>query len=169
VTGITGRAARRSPGHLSFKRKPALAIASERRRVASHPIQSVLQIAAALLTSMGKLRGHGGARPGLEALPMIWQAGRRLAAAAAILGAVGLATAPQPAQALGTGAAVGIGLGAFALGTALAAPYYSPYYYPNAYYAPPPAYYYPAPAPYYPPYYAPRSCWSPYYRTYVAC
>ena len=43
--------------------------------------------------------------------------GRRLAAAAAILGAVGLATAPQPAHALGTGAAVGIGLGAFALGT----------------------------------------------------
>jgi hypothetical protein len=93
--------------------------------------------------------------------------GRRLAAAAAILGAVGLATTPQPAHALGTGAAVGIGLGAFALGTALAAPYYyqpAPYYgYPAPYYYAPPAAYYP------PPYYAPRSCWSPYYRTYVAC
>ena len=66
--------------------------------------------------------------------------GRRLAAAAAILGSVGLAAAPQPAHALGTGAAVGIGLGAFALGTALAAPYYyqpAPYYGYPAYYGAP--------------------------------
>ena len=50
-------------------------------------------------------------------------------AAAAVLGAVGLTAVPQPAQALGPGAAVGIGLGAFALGTALGAaanPYYGP-------------------------------------------
>ena len=95
--------------------------------------------------------------------------GRRLAAAAAILGAVGFATTPQPAHAgISTGAAVGLGLGAFALGSALSAPYYG---YPGGYYGYPgyayPTYYYPQPAPY--PYYAPRSCWSPYYRTYVAC
>jgi hypothetical protein len=94
--------------------------------------------------------------------------GRRLAAAAAILGAVGFAAAPQPAQAnVSPGWAAAIGVGAFALGTAVANPYYG---YPAGYYAPPPAYYYPPPAPYYPaapyPY---RSCWSPYYRTYVAC
>jgi hypothetical protein len=91
----------------------------------------------------------------------------RLAGAAAIVGAVGLA-APQPAHAVSPGAAVGIGLGAFGLGAILAAPYYNPYnpyyypgyYYPPAYYPPPPAYY---------PAYQPRSCWSPYYRTYVAC
>jgi hypothetical protein len=95
---------------------------------------------------------------------VVGRAGRRLAGAAAILGAVGMAAAPQPAHALGPGAAVGIGLGAFALGSVLAAPYYY-YGYPGYYGYP--AYYYPPPAPYYPPY--PRSCWNPYYRTYVAC
>jgi hypothetical protein len=90
----------------------------------------------------------------------------RLAAAAAILGTIGLATVPQPAHALGTGAAIGIGLGAFALGTAFATPYYGypGYGYPG-YSAPPPAAYYPPSAPAYPY----RSCWSPYYQTYVAC
>ena len=61
-----------------------------------------------------------------------------------------------------------LGLAPLALGTALASPYYyqpAPYYGYPAYYGAPA--YYPAPAPY--PYYAPRSCWSPYYRTYVAC
>lgn len=86
----------------------------------------------------------------------------RLAAATAIFGTVGLVTVPQPAHALGTGAAIGIGLGAFALGTALATPYYGypGYGYPG-YAAPPPVAYYPSPAP--------ASCWSPYYHTYVAC
>ena len=94
------------------------------------------------------------------------KAGRGLAVAAAIIAVVGFTTAPQPAHAVSPGAAVGIGLGAFALGTALAAPYYyNPYYYPYGYYYPPPPAYYPA-APYYP---APRSCWDPYYRRYYAC
>ena len=93
----------------------------------------------------------------------------KMAASAALLGTVALATASQPAQAnVSPGWAAAIGLGAFALGTAAASPYYG---YPGGYYGYPgyqyPAYYYPAPAPY--PYYAPRSCWSPYYRTYVAC
>ena len=87
---------------------------------------------------------------------------KKLALATGIVAAVALTAVPQqPANALGTGAAVGLGLGAFALGSAVgagASPYYNPYY-------APPAYYYP-PAPYYP---AARSCWSPYYRTYVAC
>jgi hypothetical protein len=95
------------------------------------------------------------------------QAGRRLTAAAAILCGIGMTASPQPAHALGTGAAVGIGLGAFALGSVLASPYYYGYpgYYPGYY--PPPAYYPPAPG-YYPPYPA-RSCWNPYYRSYYAC
>ncbi|HYM74228.1 MAG TPA: hypothetical protein VET89_14695 [Stellaceae bacterium] len=83
---------------------------------------------------------------------------------------VGLTAVPQPAHALGTGAAVGIGLGALAVGTALGAaanPYYPNgyYYYPQPYYAPPaPAYsYYPAPA------YPMGSCWSGYYGRYVPC
>ncbi len=93
--------------------------------------------------------------------------GRSLTIGAAMLAAVGFTTVPQPAHAVGTGAAVGIGLGALAVGTALGAaghPYYNPYYYY------PYGYYYPAPA-YYPPrrYYPPRSCWDPYYRRYYAC
>ena len=101
--------------------------------------------------------------------------GRGLAAAAAILAAIGLTTVPRSADAGGwggggisPGAAVGLGLGAFALGSVLANPYsYNPYYYPYSYYS----YYPPAPA-YYPPagYYPPaRSCWSPYYGYYYAC
>ena len=83
--------------------------------------------------------------------------GRGLAVAAAILAAIGLTTASQPAAAggIGPGAAVGIGLGAFALGSALSHPYYNPYYYPYGYYGyypPAPAYYPPAAYyPYYPP------------------
>ena len=92
----------------------------------------------------------------------------RMTIAAAVLGAFGLASMPQPAAAGGIspGAAVGIGLGAFALGTAVGA---APYYYgPYAYYPPPPPAYYPAyPAPAY--YAPPRSCWNPYYRQYYAC
>ena len=96
----------------------------------------------------------------------------RLAFAAALLGAIGLASLPQQAEARGgvsTGAAVGIGLGAFALGTAVGGAY-NPYYAPGYYY-PPAAYYPPAPPAYYGPYpyYAPRSCWDPYYRRYYAC
>jgi hypothetical protein len=94
---------------------------------------------------------------------------RRLGGAVAIVGAIGTAAVPQPAHAVGPWAAAGIGLGAFALGSALAAPYYwgypGYYGYPAPYYYAPPAAYYPPPQPYY----APRSCWSPYYRTYVAC
>lgn|SRR5215475_4320976 len=101
--------------------------------------------------------------------------GRRLAVAAAILGAIGLTTVPRPADAggswggggIGPGAAVALRLGSFALGSALAHPYYSPYSYPYGYYGydpPAPAYY--PPAAYYPPV---RSCWNPYYRSYYAC
>jgi|HubBroStandDraft_1064217.scaffolds.fasta_scaffold377835_2 hypothetical protein len=97
---------------------------------------------------------------------LVGRTGRRLAVAATILGAVGLTAAPQPAHAIGTGAAVGIGVGAFALGTLIASPYYNPYY-PYGYYYPPAAYYPPAPG-YYPSY-PTRSCWSPYYGRYVAC
>ena|SRR5829696_6752596 len=94
---------------------------------------------------------------------------RRLAAAAAIGGAVVAISAPQPAHAIDTGAAVGIGLGSFALGTALGAgaaanPYYGGY--PYGYAAPAPAYAYPPAPVYYP---AQRSCWDPYYRRYYAC
>jgi len=98
------------------------------------------------------------------------QTGRGLAVAAAILAAIGLMTAPRPASAggIGPGAAVGIGLGAFALGSALANPYYyNPYYSPYGYYG-----YYPSAPAYYPsaPYTPPaRSCWSPYYHYYYAC
>jgi len=87
---------------------------------------------------------------------------RTLAVSAAFVAAIGFAAAPQPAHALGTGAAVGIGLGALAVGTAIGAsqaPYYGyPGYYGPGYYPPQP---YPA--------YAPRSCWSPYYGRYVPC
>jgi hypothetical protein len=97
---------------------------------------------------------------------LIGRTGRGVAVAAAIVGVVGLTAAPKPAQAIGTGAAVGIGLGAFTLGTILANPYaYSAPYYPYGYGYYAPSYYYP-PAP---TYYPPRSCWSPYYRQYVAC
>jgi hypothetical protein len=97
------------------------------------------------------------------------QTGRTLAIGAAVLAAVGLTTMPRPAHALSPAAGVGIGLGAFAAGTALGAasnPYYNPYYHPYGSYA----YSYPAPA-YYPatPYYAPRSCWNPYYQRYYPC
>jgi hypothetical protein len=96
----------------------------------------------------------------------------RLAIAATIVSAVGLAALPQQTQArdgVGTGAAVGIGLGAFALGTAVGAAPYNPYYAPSYYY-PPAAYYPPAPPAYYGPYpYGPRSCWDPYYRRYYSC
>ena len=90
---------------------------------------------------------------------------KTLAFSTALVAAIGFAATPQPAHALGTGAAVGIGLGAFALGTAIGAS--SPYYgYPGYYgYYGYPAYYgYGAY-----PYYAPRSCWSPYYGRYVPC
>jgi hypothetical protein len=93
--------------------------------------------------------------------------GRSLAIGAAVLAAVGLTTVPQPADAIGTGAAVGIGLGAFAAGNALGAasnPYNNLYYNPYGYYSPPAPAYYP-PRPYYPP----HSCWDPYYRRYYAC
>ena len=89
--------------------------------------------------------------------------GRGLAIATAILVAVGLTTAPRPADAGGwegggisPGAAVGLGLGAFALGSVLSRPYYNPYYYPYAYYGYPPASAYYPPAAYYP-YYPPRA------------
>ena len=66
------------------------------------------------------------------------------------------------------GSDVGLGLGAFALGSAAGAGAYGyPYGYGYGYgygYYPPAAYYPPAPA-----YYAPRSCWDPYYRRYYAC
>jgi hypothetical protein len=93
---------------------------------------------------------------------------RGLAAGAAILAAVGLATAPRPAHALSPGAGVGIGLGAFAAGTVIgsaANPYYNPYYYPYGYSYPPAPAYYPS-TPYNPP---PRSCWDPYYQRYRPC
>jgi hypothetical protein len=89
--------------------------------------------------------------------------GRTLALGTAIVAGIGFAM-PQPAHALGTGAAIGIGLGAAAVGTAVGAAAANPYY--NGYYAaPPPAYGY-TPAYGYP---APHSCWSPYYNQYVPC
>jgi hypothetical protein len=101
---------------------------------------------------------------------IICKAGRGLAMAAVVSTAV-LTMAPEPAQAdIGTGAAVALGLGAFALGSALAAPYYygNPYYgyYGNPSYYPP-GYGYP-PAAYYPPYYGYPyySGYYPYYRRY---
>jgi hypothetical protein len=96
---------------------------------------------------------------------LLGNTGRTLAFTAAIVGIVGLTAAPQPAHALGTGAAVGIGLGALAVGTVLGAAA-TPYYYPGGYYAPP-AYYYP-PAPAYAPY-PTGTCWSPYYQRYIPC
>jgi hypothetical protein len=91
--------------------------------------------------------------------------GRGLLFSVAVLATIGMAAAPRPAHAVSPGAAVGIGVGAFALGSVLANPYYSPYYAaPYGYYPPAPAYY--PPAPYYQ---APRSCWDPYYRRYYAC
>lgn len=91
------------------------------------------------------------------------RAGRGAALGAAILGAVALTAAPRPAHAIGAWGAAGIGLGAFALGSALASPYYYPYY--NPYYYYPPAAYYP-PAPYYGP---PHRCWDPYYGRWYRC
>jgi hypothetical protein len=87
---------------------------------------------------------------------------KTLAFTTAIVAGIGLTAAPQPAHALGTGAAIGIGLGAAAVGTAVGAAAASPYY--NGYYGAP-AYYGPGYG-YYP---APRSCWSPYYGRYVPC
>ena len=46
---------------------------------------------------------------------------KKLALSTALVAAIGFAAAPQPAHALGTGAAVGIGIGALAVGTALGA------------------------------------------------
>ena len=83
---------------------------------------------------------------------------KTLAASTALVAAIGFAAVPQPAHALGTGAAVGLGLGAFALGTAIGAS--APYSYPG---------YYGYPAYYGSPYYGPGSCWSPYYGRYVPC
>ena len=48
---------------------------------------------------------------------------RGLLVAAALIGAVAVIT-PRPAHAISPGWAVGIGLGSFALGSALANPYY---------------------------------------------
>ena len=96
--------------------------------------------------------------------------GLSLAVAAALVTAAGAAPSIAYAQhhggggGISTGAAVGLGLGAFALGSAAGAGAYGyPYGYGYGYY-PPTAYYPPAPA-----YYAPRSCWDPYYRRYYAC
>jgi hypothetical protein len=91
---------------------------------------------------------------------------KTLAFSTALVAALGFAAAPQPAHALGTGAAVGIGLGAFALGSAIGASAYPYYGYPgySGYYGYPAGYGY---SPY--PYYAPRSCWSRYYGRYVPC
>jgi hypothetical protein len=106
-----------------------------------------------------------------------WKTSRGLAVAAAALAAIGSTTMPRAADAawhggvgwhgggIGPGAAVGIGLGAFALGSALANPYFYSPYYAYGYYGYPAGGYYPS-APYYPP---ARSCWNPYYRTYSAC
>jgi hypothetical protein len=95
---------------------------------------------------------------------------RTLSFTTAIVAAIGLTTAPQPAHALSSGAAVGIGLGALAVGTALgaagAAPAPSPYYY-NGYSYPPGYYYGPAQPSY--PYYPTGSCWSPVYGRYMPC
>jgi hypothetical protein len=58
---------------------------------------------------------------------------KTLAFSTALVAAVGFAAMPQPAHALGTGAAVGIGLGALAVGTAIGASQ-APYYgYPGYY------------------------------------
>ena len=97
--------------------------------------------------------------------------GRMLALSTAVVGTLALTAAPQPAHALGPGAAVGIGLGALALGTAVGAATANPYYYGYPGYYPG---YYAQPAPAYPAYYgyAPgpaRSCWNPYYGRYYAC
>src|SRR5437762_8319481 len=96
--------------------------------------------------------------------------GLSLAVAAALITAAGAAPSIAYAQhhggggGISTGAAVGLGLGAFALGSAAGAGAYGyPYGYGYGYY-PPAAYYPPAPA-----YYAPRSCWDPYYRRYYGC
>jgi hypothetical protein len=90
---------------------------------------------------------------------------KTLAFSTALVAAVGFAAVPQPAHALGTGAAVGIGLGALAVGTAIGAAS-TPYYGYPGYYGYPANYgygYSPYPA------YGPRSCWSPYYGRYVPC
>ncbi|HVH79526.1 MAG TPA: hypothetical protein VM782_09070 [Stellaceae bacterium] len=86
--------------------------------------------------------------------------GRTLAFATALVGAASLTAAPQPAHALGTGAAIGLGLGAFALGSAVGAAA-NPYYGYPGYYGYGPSYYGYG--------YGPRSCWSPYYGRYYPC
>jgi hypothetical protein len=118
-----------------------------------------------IIAGAAGLKGDAPTAGEMRMIGLFGRVARRMAAVGAA-GAVvaGLAAAPQPAHALGTGAAVGIGLGAFALGTALASPYY--YGYPG-YYGYPAYYYPPAPAPYYP--YPPRNCWNPYYQRYYPC
>jgi len=86
-------------------------------------------------------------------------------AAATTFGVVGMTAVPQSAHAVSPGAAVGIGLGAFALGSALAAPHA---YYPGYYSYPYTGYYYPPAPAYYSPY-GPRQCWDPYYNRYYVC
>ena len=79
----------------------------------------------------------------------------------------GLTAAPRSAHAVSPGVAAGIGVGAFALGAALANPYYN-----NPYYAPYGYYYYPSSPAYYSgnPYYPPaRTCWDPYRNYSYAC
>jgi hypothetical protein len=104
---------------------------------------------------------------------LVGRTGRALALTTALVGGIAMTATPQPAHALGTGAAVGIGLGALAVGTALGAatnPYYgnpgyygAPYGYAPGYYAAPaPAYYGYGPGP-------TNSCWSPYYGRYYPC
>jgi hypothetical protein len=94
--------------------------------------------------------------------------GRALALTTAIIGGIAMTAAPQPAHALGTGAAVGIGLGALAVGSAIGAAT-NPYYGYPGYYGYGPGYYPPAPAYYgYGPGSA-HSCWSPYYGRYYPC
>lgn len=93
--------------------------------------------------------------------------GLALASATAVIFAIAGVAPAGARDGISNGAAVGLGLGSFALGTAVgsaaAAPYYGGYPY-GGYYAPPAPAYYPAT-----PYYAPRSCWDPYYRRYYAC
>ncbi len=88
--------------------------------------------------------------------------GRGLLTAAALVGAVAIAS-PTPASAgVSPGAAVGIGLGSLALGTAIGSgAFANPYgYYPYGYYTPT---YNTLPAP------VPRTCWYPQYGGYYAC
>jgi hypothetical protein len=87
-------------------------------------------------------------------------------AAVAMIG-FGLTVAPRSAHAVSPGVAAGIGVGAFALGAALANPYYNSYYAPYGY-----GYYYPSAPAYLPgnPYYSPaHTCWDPYRNYSYAC